>query len=343
MKHILLVFIVSLISINCQAQNIASSIQLQDGTIVNCSHVFVDGEIPTFYSENGLCENIFWSFSVYDENGEKNICIKSEKGTDRFTFKIEPNLFPCFDYINDSQKIEYPNDPSLYIRCSVDLHQDNITIDSVPIILNILPSRPKIKKASILGNFDFKLGGYNSSAELTILFYSERMSKCRFLSYVADSLYSFQFPESYTGVYYDVDIKEKSKNSYEFKYDYADWGEFYTIAAYNKYGSVLGDTLFTNSIIEDPEIIKFLEKMYNRVTIDEIQNDNLQISLKNNILTIEGLSNKQILYEIYSVNGRLINRRFSTKTIDLNNLCSGIYIIKIKLGEKTIIKEIFKK
>lgn len=344
MKHILLVFFVGLIPINSQAQRIASTFLLQDGTTVDSSHRFVDGEMPTFYLESGQGENIFWSFSFYDKSDEKNICIKSKTDVNPFTLKIEPSLFSSFDIVSDCQKIEYPNDSSVYIRCSVDLHQGNVIIDSVPLVLNVLPSHPKIKEASIVGNFDFEGGGYNPLAELTVLFSAERMNECRFVSYVSDSLNVFQFPENSTRISYNVDINEKSKNQYEFKYEYADWGEFYTVVSYNEYGGIHGDTIFTNSIIDDAEIIHYLETIHNQSTaINEVQDDDIRIFFKNNNLIIEDSSNTQILSEIYSANGTLVNRSFPSKTIDFSNLCRGIYVVKIKSNKRTITKKIIKK
>lgn len=67
-----------MIFINVQAQSIDSSILLQDGTIVDCSHVFIDGEMPTFHVQNGSCENSRWAFSVYDKNGKKIVCEESK-------------------------------------------------------------------------------------------------------------------------------------------------------------------------------------------------------------------------------------------------------------------------
>ena len=341
MRHILLFFLAGLISIDSQAQRIASSILLQDGTTTDSSHVFVDGEMPTFHFEGHQCENVFWSFSLFDQDGEKMICKESEKGTDAFTFKIERSLFSG---LGGFQTIKYPNDSSVYIRCSVDLHHNDVIIDSVHLLLNVLPSRPKIKKATISGHFDFEAGGYEPSAELTVLCSAERMTGLMMMSYVADSFYVFQFPKDYTGVIEPVDADEKGENLYEIKYGNADWGQFYTLIARNEYGHIWGDTLFTTSIIDDPEILHFIETEHNKSTaIDDIQDDDLRVSFKDNILVIEDSSSRQIQSEVYSVNGMLINRNFSAKSIDLNYLCSGAYIVKVKSGRKTITKKVIKK
>ncbi|MGM9708711.1 MAG: T9SS type A sorting domain-containing protein [Prevotella sp.] len=47
--------------------------------------------------------------------------------------------------------------------------------------------------------------------------------------------------------------------------------------------------------------------------------------------------------DIYTANGTLINRCFSTNTIDLNDLCRGTYIVKIKLDNKTITGKVIRK
>lgn len=79
MKRITLFFIVCLLSANSIAQKIASSILLQDGTIIDSSHIFMDGEEPTFYVENGQYENIVWSFSFL--GGENGACPPNPGGS----------------------------------------------------------------------------------------------------------------------------------------------------------------------------------------------------------------------------------------------------------------------
>ncbi len=345
MKHILLGFVISLIFINVQAQSIDSSILLQDGTIVDCSHVFIDGEMPTFHAQNGSCENSRWAFSVYDKNGKKIVCEESKTGATSFSFKITPSLFSGLNLVSDCQNIEYPNDSSVYISCVVDLHKNGIITSSLPLRLNVLPSRPKKKNASILGNFNFDLSSYYPSAELTIQFSSDRMKDCLLVQFFSDNLDVFEFPEEgYWGLYIGVDINEKSKNFYEIKYNYADWGEFYKIVSCNEYGSSSGDTIFTNSLIKNPEILNYLETIRNQTSaIDVVPNMNGQISIQNNKIILEGFISSKTITEIYSANGALVKKCYSTKTIDLNDLCSGLYIVKVISGNKNKYIKINKK
>lgn len=346
MKHIVLSLIICLIPIISQAQSISSAIQLNDGTIFDCSHIFIDGETLSFHAQDVQSGDIFWTLSFYNKYGGETVCIKSDEGLEKFSFTIAPSLFSGLNLTSNCQLVEHPNDSSVYIACSVELHQRDIVIDRVPITLNVLPSRPKIKEASIAGNFDFEIGGYKPLTELTVLFSAERMDECRLVHFVSDSdsESEFQFPESYVVVSESVDINEKRGNHYEFKYDYADWGEFYTIGSYNKYGAIVGDTIFTNSLIDDPEILSYLEALRNQSSaLNEVQNDDCQFSIHNNELIIEGLHNDQISAEIFSVNGISIKRYSSTNALDLNDLHRGIYVVKIELNNKVYYKKITKK
>lgn len=85
MKHVLFVWFISLITMNCQAQGIAPAIQLQDGAIVDCSHIFVDGEEPMFYAQDMKIEDVSWTLSFYNESGGKTVCLESDAGANQFS------------------------------------------------------------------------------------------------------------------------------------------------------------------------------------------------------------------------------------------------------------------
>ena len=116
--------------------------------------------------------------------------------------------------------------------------------------------------------------------------------------YHSDSLNVFQFPETFGGNYEFVDVNEVCKNIYEFKYGYADWGQFYSIDACNQYGGVQGDTIFTTSLIEDSEILRYLETIHSQIVgIDDVQDEDMRICLNNNWLVIDFYSDKQCICE----------------------------------------------
>ncbi len=341
MKQAFFIFFFSIFSFKCLSQNIDSVVTLQDGTIVDCSHAFLDGEMPTFRLQNGKSDNIKWAFNLYDKNEKKTKVIESKNGIDNFTFKITPDLFPI--YVYNCKKIEFPNDSSLYVCGSIDLYKDGTAIDSISVLLNVLPSRPKVKETSIFGNFDYQEHGYNPCANLTISFISDRMEDCMLAYFVSDSLNNYLFPKNHSLIYDVVDKLKTGNNSYELTYNFADWGQFYTIAASNKYGGLHGDTICTTDYITDPKILSFLEMLHNQITvIDNISEENYRIVICNDAITLEGCTNMDITADIFSVNGILKSRSVSTKKIYLNHLVSGTYIVRIKINHEIITKKIIR-
>lgn len=170
------------------------------------------------------------------------------------------------------------------------------------------------------------------------------MKDFRLFCVLSDSLNVFQFPDTFWGNFDIVDIHEKDTNLYEFSYNYADWGQFYTLFAYNQYGIVAGDTIFTTSLIDDPEIIKYIDSVHKQTTaIDEAKDDHIQFAIKNNILVIDNPANTPIQSEIYSLDGTLVKKNFSTNTIDISDLCNGVYVVKIISNKNTITRKIWKK
>lgn len=59
MKHVIFGFIVSLFAVYGQAQGIDTNIHLEDGTIVDCSHIFLDGETPTFHANDVQSKDVY--------------------------------------------------------------------------------------------------------------------------------------------------------------------------------------------------------------------------------------------------------------------------------------------
>lgn len=341
MKIIYFILSLGLFPTICLSQNIDSAITLQDGTVVDCSHAFLDGEMPTFHLQNGESENIKWEFCIYNENGEKVKATESELGSKSFGFKVTPELLPTYGC--ECKTIEFPNDSSVYVCGVVDLYKNGILIDNVSVLLNVLPSRPKVKNISIHGNFDYQDYGYTPLAQLTISFVSYRMDYCRLLYFSSDSVNVFQFPTDHTLIIQYMDTKETSKGNHELIYDSVDWGEFYTITSCNKYGSTNGDTICTTDGITDSQIHHFLDNLQNQIMpIENELDNNCQIVISNNIMTLGGCTNMNFSTDIYSINGTLIHRSQSVSEIDLNDFASGMYIVKFKSNNILLTKKIIK-
>lgn len=117
---------------------------------------------------------------------------------------------------------------------------------------------------------------------------------------------------------------------FSFKYNDADWGEFYKIYSYNDYGDVDSkDAINTTKLINDTNVISSLKKYYDRYTrVNNVKSDNiLSISYRNNRICVNNnIHNIPII--IYSFDGRLVFSSTVLDSIDVPALPKGLYYVK---------------
>lgn len=341
MKKSIIVFLCLFVTV-CRAQKIDPVIVLQDGSSVDCEHKFMDGEAATFRLKKGTGSDIRWTFNIFGKKGENVQVMESDYGADSFTLNITPDLLPMMAC--DCKQVDSESDLSVYICGSVYLYKGETAVDSLPVLLNVLPSRPVVKTASLDGEFSYQyVSYYPQPATVEIIFASDRMESCHLLNYVSDSLFAFQFPKNYTLLHIPELNWEKVGDFYKVQYRYADSGEFYQLSCWNKYGEVLGvDTIFTNDLISDKDVLDFLETFRPGVGIDGVSADDVRVAFNGNVLMIEG-NIGALETAVYSSGGLLKYKGNSENRIDLNFLEKGVYIVRIKLkNEKVIIKKIIK-
>ena len=338
MKKIFSVILFCALSLICHSQNIDPAIQLKDGSVVDKSHVFLDGETPTFSLQNGTIDNVRWEFCLIGNKGEKLLAAESSIGESSFSFTITPDLFPRK---SDLTRMEFPNDSSVYICAAVELYKGGALIDEMPLLLNVLPSRPKVTEGSLVGTFDYEIVGYDPLAHLSLSFKSDRMDHCTLWFFTTNWDGKKYVPEYPMWGVYMVDLK-KNNDIFQLEYEYVDCDDFFTISAGNKYGSVLGDTIYTNDYITDPEILDFLEKLLHGVGIDNISSDECKIVAHNNLISVEGCNDDDIETAVYSLNGTLVLENKSSKKTDVNCLKKGAYLVKVKCKNKLLTKKIIK-
>ena len=338
MKKLFVVIFFCGLSLLCHSQNINPAIQLKDGNVVDNSHAFLDGETPTFSLQNGTSENVKWKFCLIGKKEAREPVAESSTGESSFSFTITPDLFPRNV---DRKRIEFPNDSSVYYCAAVELYKDGTLIDEMPLLLNVLPSRPKVTAGALVGTFDYELVGYNPLAHLSLSFKSDRTGHCTlyFFTVIWDGEKYVPDWASY-GVY--MDNLKKNNDTFQIEYDYLDCDEFFTICAGNKYGSVNGDTICTNDYITDPEILDFLEKLHHGVGIDDISSDECEIVIHHNLISVEGCNSNDIVMEIDSSDGKLVCKNIAEKKIDINCLPNAAYIVKVNYKNKLLTKKIIK-
>lgn len=314
MKRIFFLLLISILAIESQSQDIDSAIHLQDGTIVDKSHVFLDGDSPTFYLRDGQCDNIVWNLYTYskkDWEGEKKLLLKSAHNCDHFSFDICPELFPGYSLSRgEISRTRLPNDSSVYFRFYLELRQYGNLTDRISFLLNVLPSHPKIEEGAVIGNFNYdepEGGMFDPLAHLSLIFSCNRMEDHRLWGYFTDSFNIFQYPSDddiRVMAFYETDIEKIATNLYQLDFDSVDWGQFYRIVPHNKYGYVYGDSFCTNDYIHDEKILKFLDKYHEErikwlLGIDDIIYDSFQITISNNMLFLPRREDEDDVTEIY--------------------------------------------
>lgn len=336
-KTIVLILCV-FISFVTHAQEISTAIILQDGEIVDNSHVFLDGETATFHLQDAnKYYNIKWSLDIQQNNDKYLTVLESDKDVDEFKFTVSPDLFQY-----GCKMFKVAGDSSVYFNGAVHLHETGRPIDKYPIRFNLLPSTPKVTEASLNGGyFDFKTLGYDPFATLHISFISAGIEDCWLMKYEStDSVNIFQFPHYNYIVYYHPDVLSTNEYYKELEFSCADWGQFYILASKNKYGMVLGaDTINTTELVTDQEILDALSNYRASLSVRDVASNERGFFIKNNVLYIKEDAGLDAKTTIFSSDGRLIYMKDSQKEIDLNFLERGIYIIKIRLNNKKVITQ----
>lgn len=336
MRKTIVIILCGFIPFVTHAQEISTAIILQDGEIVDNSHVFLDGETATFRLQDAnKYGNIKWSLDILQNNDQYLTVLESDKDVDEFKFTVSPNLFQY-----GRKLCRVAGDSSVYFNGTVHLHKAGRQIDKYPIRFNLLPSTPKVTGASLSGGyFDFKTLGYDPFAMLHVSFISARIEGCWLMKYEStDSVNVFQFPHYNYIVYYHPDVLRTNEYYNELVSSYADWGQFYILASKNKYGIVMGaDTINTTELVTDQEILDALANYRESLGVREVNSNEWNIFIKNNVLYIKENAGSNAKTAIFSSDGRLIYMKDSQKEIDLNFLERGIYIIKIRLNNKKVI------
>lgn len=78
--------------------------------------------------------------------------------------------------------------------------------------------------------------------------------------------------------------------------------------------------------------------------VDEFTQNSISINLIENTIQIEGLAyNQKFKLDVYDLSGKLIKKMNEKSKLNLNELTSSIYILKLKVGNTSIGKKVLKK
>lgn len=337
MTRIFLSIIFLIIATVSQAQTISPAILLRDSIYVDSTYKFVDADSMTFFLQGNADASLKWSLNINQKDGNSVPVLASEPGATSFGVRVSPDIFPRSTYYNHV-RVELDGDSSVYIRGFVCLYEDEAPVDSLHLMFNVMPSRPRVKNVRISGTFDYQYYGYIPLADLSIEFTSNNMEGCFLARLESDSLNVFECPEFSVLISVEVPYQDINGYTHKIEWPHADWGEYYTIMSCNEYGSILGDTICTTDFIDDENVLACLEWLRLHMSTDIANNyaDNaLRVSLNNGWLYINGYADTDIATYVYQLNGQLVHKSASGNKINLNHLPKGVYIIELRIHNNT--------
>lgn len=344
MKY-LIVILLLICPILSKAQVLDKCILVNNRDVVKGDYVFHDGDSLSFKvnnidNENSLCWDVCVEMNEYLNGNLYDALMKQCVIGENFGFSITPQLFSSSSSFNGSysKRIEHENDSLVYTHAVVHLYKGSVVLDSMSLYLNVLPSRPKIIRAELKGEFDYEYNWYQQSAKLCVEFSSYLMKGCCLQRFVSDSIFAnvcpmydwaskLVLPMDYLKNYCAFSVKN---GVFSFKYNDADWGEFYKIYSYNDYGDVDSkDAINTTKLINDTNVISSLKKYFDRYTrVNNVKSDNiLSISYKNDRICVNN-NIRNIPIMIYSFDGRLVFSSMVLDSIDVPALPKGLYYVK---------------
>lgn len=321
------------------AQTISRTIRLSDGRTVDASHIFLENDNGTFFTEpSGTKAD--WSLSLYNTKHENEVItvLISDESSDHFTINID-----SIDWFIGAYHFTHSNDSSVYYKGVVSMGSKGIVKDKIKVTFNLAPSTPKILDVAFDYEYDWNDDMIFPNGNLHIKISSSNVETFTLLS--TDD-FCFEFPKrgfNHRHLFYP-DTSDTPLSTIHC--NYADWGEYYSVIASNKYGnSVSNDTILTTDYITDPDILARIEELRNESgSLCKTHQDNeIHITTQQNYLVIVGDKTTIDYIAIFDMTGRTVSTQNNGQTLSINNLQKGCYIVKCRTKQnKTYIFKFIK-
>lgn len=339
MRSIFLILIVV-----CSFSNTYSQSKIQGrfrtGATIQRDGILLEEDVCTFsLSDGSLCGR--WVLQLDSKAGAYNI--KEQDGYyGSFSFSIkELNIQDLKSDIEYGLKhYVFENDSSVYFKGNI-ISQDiaGNVIDCFPIRLNLLPSMPVLKNATLeCDGFDWELYQFNNPI-LNIYFTSSRERKCiikwgeKGYPYISTSFY---YPYEKVGI--NADVKKMFFDDTIFG-----WDDYYILKAENDYGFVTSqDTIWMYKCVNDPELLKEYEKWLELITSIDVQSEDVIDVYYDTIertLCFKGLLGlKEIM--ILKLDGTIIKQLHTdTQSVYIPEFKKGIYIVHVTANKRAITRK----
>lgn len=235
----------------------------------------------------------------------------------------------------------FENDSSVYFKGNI-VYQDIVgcIVDCFPIRLNLLPSRPILKNATLkCDGFDWNQHQFIKPV-LSFCFTSSR-EKDYYIRHAEEFhptyITIFKYP------FEKVEINAGIKNMF-LDDRIIGWDDYYILESGNDYGSVASlDTIRMYKCIDDPELLKDYEKWLELETSVRVQSkdsNTIYYNQSEQALYIQGVLGQKTI-KILNFDGVVIKcLRTVDQRIYLPEFGKGVYIVCVTANKNVIIRKI---
>lgn len=330
------------------AQTISNEVTLADGRVVDITHIFEDGDDPTFKTTDPTGQ-FYWTLELYckpysDSNGNEQQKFTLYDCNFSNNFSILLKEIKWGGYIEYLQTSVYPikyidaENRDIYYKGRVSASKSTgERIGSIEVTFNLAPSMPSLSSINYSyediriypTGFPYLDGIWNVHIKCnrcTCLLIDRTNSHGG--HYNSNHLFTLREEViSPKDLAVDIDMTYKMLPG-------INWGVWATVIAYNSYGTAISsDTVCSTDYITDPEILARIEEWrLQQAGVNEIDSPTNTITFKLHhdhisVGIAPSLIGKAIISDCY---GHLTTAIFDNDDIDITQLSPGIYILLIE-------------
>lgn len=348
MKHrITTILLTTFLGLIANAQKISNIIKLDDGRIVDNSHLFVDGDNCTFATDNG--DAVDWAFylKLLDNKGFSGpyLIVQNQPA---FQLRLYEDVFSKIDHTAPIRNhCVYPEgfDDRAYFIGELIASIDNEEVDRVNITFDVLPRVPKIISAEIFGEYDFEYSSYGDGTwtdgtHIAMKVIAPGATSIAEWSTAPNATLFWQIPSpDYFYCINEFELTSSLDNIHLIKENHFDICNYIALVGHNRYGDSAGrsswsqgwkgDTIAVNEYVTDPAVIADIEKLRLLETgvenVSDDFNDNETLYVKDNVLHYTGDYGEVLWIKIFDVSGRQILTQYYGAPFSLTSVPKGIY------------------
>lgn len=349
MKRIILCIIVNACMLSAApAQKIAPQITLHDGREVTNEYAFLADDTCTFHvtGDGGKAD---WAFAYQSMWRGTVIQARSKEASASFSIYadlIQDHIeYPTL-WARNAKPFEEKGDSSIYYKGVIYTLDGDEKTDSMVIKFNLLPSRPKITGVSFTQDcYDWDNDTFYPNSTFGITFSAAR---CEDALLATESPRYTERPEKYTVDFFiHPEIRQEPNGMLSVETNHTDWGEYYRLDVYNKYGIITGKDFFlTTDYITDPLILIRLKEIgQGSTTVQQAVADNeIRIVNKGNRIEIQGDKSAVSSLTLHDGTGKVVKRQSHGEDMNISGLPQGLYILSCRTKDhRTITSKIIRR